>query len=297
MIPEDTVAGSRPPVARVRGLRGDHASDLELVGRILADDAAAWEWFVERYAGLIYSVVRRTLHSNDRDDIRSILADVLVGLRRSKLGTYRGRAALSTWLTLVARSETVDFLRRRMGRGRMHKALARLSPAERTLFRRYYIEGRSPQEIVLELARGGETWSLERFVAALRAIEQRLGDAWMRRIAYDLHAQSVGAASGRLLEYLDHVREEFEQRSGAYSPEYHLMEREARRTTEYLTGAIASLDPAERRLLQLRFEEGWTAPEIARELGLDSARGVYNITDRIVRRLRRLIRGGPQEPA
>jgi RNA polymerase sigma factor (sigma-70 family) len=268
-----------------------HVEDLDLVRQVLVGDPSAWTRLVERYAGLILSVVRRYLRSGDRDDARSVFADILVSLRRSKLRTYEGRAALSTWLTLVARTETLDFLRRRVGRGRYARAMARLDPEERSLFHLFYLEGRSPHAIVDHLNRGGEQWTLDRFVASLRHIESRLGDAWMRRLAYDLHAQSVGAASGRMLEYLDHVRDEFEQSPGAYSPDYYLMEREARHTADRLAQMVGALDPHERDLLRLRFEQGWTAREIARELGTDDARGVYTTTDRIVRKLRRWLEG------
>ncbi len=265
----------------------DHAADLEVVRRILDGDVAAWEGFVERYAGLIYSAVRRYLRSNDVDEIRSVFVDVLVTLRRSKLQTYEGRAALSTWLTLVARSQALESLRRRFGRGRDVKGWERLTPREKKLFRLYHIEGRPPREVIAEIGTDGEPWTTEGFIATVRSVEQKLGDRWLLRLAYDLHAQSVGAASGRLLEYLDHVREEFQHQSGGHSPEYHVMEREARRTTERLTELLAGLDPADRRLLQLRFERGWTARQIADELGLPSPRGVYSLTDRIARQLRR----------
>lgn len=265
----------------------DHAADVEVVRRILAGDTAAWQEFVDRYAGLLYSAVRRYLRTNDVDEIRSVFVDVLVALRQSKLQTYEGRASLSTWLTLVARSQALESLRRRFGRGRDVKGWEKLSDVERKLFRLYHIEGQSPRDVIAEIARDGETWTTDRFIAAVRSVEQKLGDRWLRRLAYDLHAQSVGAASGRLLEYLDHVREEFQHHGGGHSPEYHMMEREARLTAERLAELIAALDPQDRRMLQLRFERGWTARRIADELGLPSPRGVYSITDRIVRQLRR----------
>ncbi len=265
----------------------DHAADVEVVRRILAGDTAAWQEFVDRYAGLLYSAVRRYLRTNDVDEIRSVFVDVLVALRQTKLQTYEGRASLSTWLTLVARSQALEALRRRFGRGRDVKGWEKLSEVERKLFRLYHIEGQSPRDVIADISRDGETWTTERFIAAVRTVEQKLGDRWLRRLAYDLHAQSVGAASGRLLEYLDHVREEFQHYGGGHSPEYHVMEREARQTAERLAELIATLDPQDRRMLQLRFERGWTARRIADELGLPSPRGVYSITDRIVRQLRR----------
>jgi DNA-directed RNA polymerase specialized sigma24 family protein len=166
-----------------------------------------------------------------------------------------------------------------------------LTPTERTVFKLHYLEGRTAREIVAELGQSGDGWTIDRLIACLSTIESRLGDAWLRRLSYDLYAQSVGAASGRMLEYLDHMREELDGDPRAFGPEYDLMECEARATAERLTAMIRELEPRERDLLQLRFERGWTARKIARELGLDGPRGVYSITDRIVRKLRRWLEG------
>ncbi len=269
-----------------------HAQDLALVRRILAGDVAAWESFVERYAGLILAMARRYLHSRDPDDVRTVFANVLGSLRRSRFQTYAGRAALSTWLTLVARSEVMDHLRRQFGRDMKAKALRRLTSDERTVFRLYLIEGLPWNEVAARLETNGTRWGEDRFIEALHNIESRLGDRWLKRLAYDLHAQSIGAASGRLLEYLDHVRDEFERREGALNPEYDVMEREARRTVDALRDRIASLDPRDRRLLELRFERGWTAGRIATELGMKGQRSVYKTVNRIVSRLRRQLKKG-----
>jgi len=260
--------------------------DVALVRDILAGDTRAWEGFVSQYAGLLYSVIRRHLRSRDVDEVRSVMVDVLVSLRRTKLATYQGRAALSTWLTLVARSSALDALRKKFGRGQDIRGCEQLSPIEKRLFQLYHVEGRTHREVMAELA-DGEAWSIDRFIAAVRRVEEKLGERWLRRHAYDSFAHSVGAASGRMLEYLDHVREEFQQQSGGHAPEYHLLEREARETARRLAEVIDGLEPAERRVLQMRFEQGWTARQIADELGLPGARGVYTILERVVRRLRR----------
>lgn len=264
-----------------------HGADFDLARRIVAGDLLAWTAFVERYAGLILAMIRRYLRSQDRDDIRSIFVNVIDSVRRTRLKTYRGRASLATWLTLVTRSEVMDHLRRRFGRDLKLKALERLSPEEKRLFRLYYIEGQTMSEVTFQLSHEGQPWSQDRFIAALHDIERKLGDRWLRRLSYDLHAQSIGAASGRLLEYLDHVREEFEQRAGSSRPEYFLMEREARQTVEQLRTALAELEPEDRRVLELRFEQGWTARRIADELGMNGQRSVYSTIERIVSRLRR----------
>jgi RNA polymerase sigma factor (sigma-70 family) len=264
-----------------------HEQDLALVRRILAGDASAWEGFVERYAGLILAMARRYLRTRDQDDIRTVFVNVLQSLRKTKFQTYEGRAALSTWLTLVARSEVMDHLRRRFGRDLKMKVLERLTPTERELFRLYYVEGLPRQQVLARLEGNGEKWSDDRFVAALHDVERRLGDRWLKRLSYDLHAQSIGASSGRMLEYLDHVRDEFARMEGAFSPEYHIMEREARHTADQLRTTIAAMRPRDRMLLELRFERGWTATQIAAELGMKGQRTVYRAVERILARLRR----------
>jgi len=270
-----------------------HAEDVALVGRILGGDSEAWKDFVERFAGLILAMTRRYLRSRDQDEIRTVFARVLESLRRTRFRTYEGRASLSTWLTIVARSEVVDHLRRRFGRDLKLRALDRLTPLEKCLFRFYYIEGRPRGEVLAMV--GHSEWSDDRFIVALQAIEKRLGSRWLRRLSYDLHAQSIGAVSGRLLEYLDHVRDEFDARAGTSSPEYYLMEREARHTVDLLRAALGSLDPADRRLVELRFERGWTARRIASELGMTGQRSVYGTLERIVATLRRRL--APKEAA
>lgn len=265
----------------------DHSQDLALVRRILDGSADAWDRFLTVYAGLLWAVIRRYMPARDREETHAVFAEVLTGLYRHKFATYEGRAALSTWLTLVARAEAVDHLRRRFGRRAPPRGLRRLTPADREIFRMYYVEGRGLREVLLELQRTDPSWTQQRLLTSLQTIEREVDDRSLRRLAYDLHAQSSGAASGRLLAYLDHVRDEFKLLEGAHRPEYHIMEREARRVLERVRELIDELPPEDRRVYSLRFERGWTAPQIAEELGLADPRGAYTLVDRIVRGLRR----------
>jgi len=286
--PESVASPPAPSQAALRAPRV-HQEDLDLVHRILAGDAGAWEFFVERYAGLILAMSRRYLATRDQDDVRNVFVSTLQSLLRTRLRTYEGRASLSTWLTLVARSEVVDHLRRRFGRDLKIRALNRLTAEERQLFRLYCIEGLPYGEVVARLSEGGRRWSADEFVAALHRVESRLGDRRFKRLSYDLHARSIGVASGRLLEYFDQAREELGERSDAQRPEYETTEREARATLDQLRASIAALRPLDQQLIELRFEHGWTAGRIAEELGMKGQRSVYKALDRVVARLRRLL--------
>jgi DNA-directed RNA polymerase specialized sigma24 family protein len=68
------------------------------------------------------------------------------------------------------------------------------------------------------------------------------------------------------------------------------VEGEARRMASRVAARIESLGPEERRMLTLRFQNGWPARRIAEELGLAGPRDVYTMIDRIVRGLRRMLR-------
>lgn len=87
----------------------------------LRGDKAAWDAFVDRFGRVIYAAVSRTLRthaSRAREEVaRDVTQDVFVRLIRHDyrlLRTYDpARAALTTWLTIVARSTTLDYLRRK----------------------------------------------------------------------------------------------------------------------------------------------------------------------------------------
>jgi len=91
-------------------LAQDAVSDALLNG-----DSAAWESFVRRYGGLIVAAVRGVAAMHG--DIEDLTQEVFVRLCKDNfrlLRTYDpARAAMSTWLTIVARSTARDAMRRR----------------------------------------------------------------------------------------------------------------------------------------------------------------------------------------
>ena len=82
---------------------------------LLSGDSAAWASFVRRYGGLIVAAVRgiAPIHG----DIEDLTQEVFVRLCKDNFRLLRSydpaRAAVSTWLTIVARSTARDALRRR----------------------------------------------------------------------------------------------------------------------------------------------------------------------------------------
>ena len=104
---------------------GDGAILRGQMNALLADclrgDAAARNGFVDRYAPVIHGAVRRLVRSRVPDDpavgAEDIVQQIFLRLFRDDarlLRTYDpDRASLTTWLTIVARSTTLDVLRKK----------------------------------------------------------------------------------------------------------------------------------------------------------------------------------------
>lgn len=93
-------------------------SDLRLPA-LLQGDKPAWDAFVERYSGVIYSAIHSGLAAAGRrqNDSEDVFQDVFVRLAANDYRLLRrydaSRAKLSTWLTVIARSVALNSLRRR----------------------------------------------------------------------------------------------------------------------------------------------------------------------------------------
>lgn len=264
--------------------------DLELARSVLAGSLEAWHRFIHEHSGIIYAVCRR--HLRDEDDARTAYVETLDRLHKGLLDRYSGGSSLSTWLVFVARSTALDHLRSRFGRRGPPAAIREMSESEQQVFRLFYLEGMSFEGVLHWAARGGEPMDPDALIALLERMDGLLSRRKRRRLDYDLHASSVGASSGRLLEYLDIASDEYGERGRLDNPEYRLMEKEARETAGRIRELIEELPEEEYRVVTLRFDRGWTAKRIADELGLEGRRRVYTLVERALRRLRGLLGPG-----
>jgi RNA polymerase sigma factor (sigma-70 family) len=86
---------------------------------LLRGEKAAWDAFVRRYGGLVVAAVRGV--AAVYGDVEDLTQDVFVRLCKDDFRLLRsydpGRASLSTWITIVARSTARDGLRRRRAEG------------------------------------------------------------------------------------------------------------------------------------------------------------------------------------
>jgi RNA polymerase sigma factor (sigma-70 family) len=260
--------------------------DLALIREIEAGSTAHWHALVDRYAGLIYSVVRRQLFAEDEDEIRTVFTDVLDALYHGKLGEYEGRSELSTWLIVVSRGKALDYLRRRDGRRKLPQSYDQLSPLEQDVFRLHHVEGLAFEGVIQTLASSGQRVTADDVANAVIRIESLMDPNYLKRLEYDARAPALGVSSGRLLDFLNSMQIQYE-RPRADTPDRALERKELEIMGRRVRALLAEMTDQEQEVMRLRFDEGWTAKRISDELGLGGQRRVYTIIDRVVRNVRR----------
>ncbi len=263
--------------------------DQELAERVLAGDTDAWHDLVERYAGLIHSVAGRYFH--DRDEVSTVFVRVLERIHGGLLAQYEGRARLSTWLAVVARSTALDHLRHVKGRRITPPGVLALDGFHQRVFAAYYDDGLSIEAIRHQETRENRAPTEGEILAALNTIIDSIGQTKRRRLEFERQARRDGLGPGRLIEYLEHRRRQHEQAAAAQNPDALLLEQETRKTLRRIDELRATLPHEERRALTLRFDEERSAAEIAEALELPDRRQAYTLVNRALRRLRRLIEG------
>ena len=91
------------------------------ISRLLGGDRRSWEDFVKHYAPIIYSAIIRLLKtycghadSEQAADLTQVVFMNLVKANYRLLRNYDARkASMATWLRLIARSRSLDVLRKR----------------------------------------------------------------------------------------------------------------------------------------------------------------------------------------
>jgi RNA polymerase sigma-70 factor (ECF subfamily) len=154
--------------------------DRDLLRRCLSRQPGAWNDFVDRFLGLIYHVVQHTAHlrsvpigPEDTEDLAAQVLLQIVDNDYAVLKQFRGQSSLSTYLTVIARRICVRELTKKIaardaqpapveeekeektsGLERLEEVerlLSKLPTREREVVRLHYIEGRTYEEISMEL--------------------------------------------------------------------------------------------------------------------------------------------------
>jgi RNA polymerase sigma-70 factor (ECF subfamily) len=166
------------------------ASDADLVARCLANEQAAWEELVDRYARYVYAIAAR-VYRLEPDDAEDVFQEVFTRVFE-RLETLRDVDALRPWIAQTTRRCAVDTLRRN-GREAIveeppdgideglaqldeamtvHAALAGLSPECREILDRFFARDESYRTIgdELDLPSGTIASRISRCLSRLRDV-------------------------------------------------------------------------------------------------------------------------------
>jgi len=106
----------------------DDLEDRRLVKRMLAHDAQAFSAFFDGYFPRLYRFARTRL--GEDPDVTKEIVHVTLSKAIRKLASYRGEAALFTWLCTICRNEINDHIER-VARDRRHVVLTEDLPEVR----------------------------------------------------------------------------------------------------------------------------------------------------------------------
>src|SRR6187399_523208 len=92
---------------------GPRAAELQLVERCRSGELGAFEELYRAHSGRLYSLAVRML--GNPADAEDLLQEIFLSAHR-KLDSYRGEAALGTWLYRLAMNQILDHVRSRAAR-------------------------------------------------------------------------------------------------------------------------------------------------------------------------------------
>jgi RNA polymerase sigma-70 factor (ECF subfamily) len=152
--------------------------DRSLLDRCLNGKPGAWKEFVDRFMGLVVHVINHAaqcrsinLSAAEREDYAAEVFLAIVDNDLAVLRHFRGKSALATYLTVVARrvvvrkmadaraamplgemvahaaADDLDHEQRISDRDEVERLLGELHGSEATVVRMYHLEGKSYQEI------------------------------------------------------------------------------------------------------------------------------------------------------
>jgi RNA polymerase sigma-70 factor (ECF subfamily) len=181
-------------------------ADREIVQRCRRGDLGAFEELYKRYGSRLYTVAYRI--SGSAADAEDLVQDIFLQVYR-RLDSFRGEAALGTWLHRLAVNTSLDFVRSKQGRRQrvtdsaedldaleapatgpwrpdaaldrmdLERAIAQLPPSYRRAFLLHDVEGLEHHEIgeTLGIAEGTSKSLLFKARTRLRVILRgRLGE-------------------------------------------------------------------------------------------------------------------------
>jgi len=232
----------------------------DFLARLSSDQAeSAWNEFLRRYSSLILHVARQYESDEERtSDCFLYACGQLSDNAFRRLRSFRpdGPAQFRTWLASVVSNLCIDWRRKLHGRYRPTATIARLPDLEQLVYRFIYTRGMTREHClrVLQPRYPGLT-DLQ-----LSEINARLFSLLTSRQRWQLSARSHGPISLDEASHPDEDDAPIQPEDPGPGPEA-LAQTDQERSM--LEAALERLEPRQRLLLRLRFQQDLTLEEIA----------------------------------
>jgi DNA-directed RNA polymerase specialized sigma24 family protein len=235
--------------------------DKEILLDLLTGDERqrAWQTFLGRFSNLLLKVIWHC--EEDYDEVmekylfvcRKLAENDFARLRKFRIHDPES-VLFTTWLASVTRNLCVDAHRSRFGRKQLPRAIARLSPLDREVFRLYYWKGYTLEELEHSVRNPEFRDSLERISEVLTGRTPEAPPFLLPLQENDLPPDDADADIDEMRGWLERWMDRLAEK--------------------------------ERLIIRLRFWEDMTGPEIARTMNISSEQTVYPLLQKALSHLR-----------
>lgn len=257
-------------------------NDSELIAHFQKNPEEAYAELLKRFSPVIIRMIRRFMY--DQDEVMEVYTSVCERLRAKNfkaLRRFRINKEITPWLSVVVANACRDRFRKNRYTSVPQSVISKLDDREKLVFKYYYQE-QYQQDHIVEIIKGKNAMSCTALdvAHALDKIESMLSINKRWHLIMALNQNKAMLSIEDLKEF------GFEAAStDTASPKHD----PAKDNAERLVDALKSLDPEDRLLVLLRFEQGMKASEIADALAFDNHKYVYTRLRTIVNRLRRVM--------
>jgi DNA-directed RNA polymerase specialized sigma24 family protein len=242
----------------------DVLSDAEFRRLLAGDTLAGWRAFIDAHTATVLALIERA-GLRDRDEAMEIYTLVCERLVENDCARLRrwnpAKGTLRSWLAVVVRRVTVDWVRSRAGRRRLFGAVKQLGTLEQRVFELHFWEERVPSEIAeLLTVETRAPVSLMRVLQALDAIHSALTE---RHYSELLSMTVRSRATASLDEELETGR--FDPADPQPPVDVRV---EGRELETRLEAALTALPPEDAAIVRLHYYQGLALPDVQRALHL-----------------------------
>lgn len=235
-----------------------------------------WTTFLDAYSDLLREVVRRfETHISATDECYEYICAKLSDddFRRLKQFDPTGPARFRTWLTTVTANLCKDWRRSRYGRQRPPKFVQDLPDLDKAVFQLLFRQAMTHHECLHVLK--------SQFPRVRPADIERINGELFEALSANQHWQlSISKHDHLPADAVDLAHEASESR-----PDLHV---QLEQDVLHLQSALAKLEPEQRLVLQLRYQQDLTLSEVAKLTGMDDPYKARRAIDKALAALKKL---------